>query len=162
MRTTNERWCYNITSSLIGWVHAQNDPCNEWNMAGLQCLMTLTYSNDLDLRPTLLPSRLSFASCWKVVKTTCMLVQTWQTINNQGKSCTINSGHKSVWQVSQLMHQALFYFISTAFQCLDAKRDITPVLTHWSYVSFALSHQLSIVIYSRLITKASLSCKLHV
>ena len=21
------RWCYNVTSSLIGWVHTQNDPC---------------------------------------------------------------------------------------------------------------------------------------
>ena len=27
MHPANERWRYNVTSSLIGWVHAQNDPC---------------------------------------------------------------------------------------------------------------------------------------
>ena len=26
MRPANERWCYIVTSSLIGWVHKQNDP----------------------------------------------------------------------------------------------------------------------------------------
>ena len=27
MHPANERWCYIVTSSLIGWVHAQKDPC---------------------------------------------------------------------------------------------------------------------------------------
>ena len=27
MRPANERRRYNVTSSLIGWAHAQNDPC---------------------------------------------------------------------------------------------------------------------------------------
>ena len=27
MCPANERWCYIVTSSLIGWAHAQNDPC---------------------------------------------------------------------------------------------------------------------------------------
>ena len=27
MFPANERRCYNVTSSLIGWVHSQNDPC---------------------------------------------------------------------------------------------------------------------------------------
>ena len=27
MRPANERWRYNVTSSLIGWVHTQFDPC---------------------------------------------------------------------------------------------------------------------------------------
>ena len=27
MLPANERWCYIVTSSLIGWVHLQNDPC---------------------------------------------------------------------------------------------------------------------------------------
>ena len=27
MYQANERRRYNVTSSLIGWVHAQNDPC---------------------------------------------------------------------------------------------------------------------------------------
>ena len=27
MGSTNGRWRYNVTSSLIGWVHTQNDPC---------------------------------------------------------------------------------------------------------------------------------------
>ena len=26
MGSANERWCYNVTSSLIGWAHTQNDP----------------------------------------------------------------------------------------------------------------------------------------
>ena len=26
MRPANEGWCYNVTSSLIGWAHTQNDP----------------------------------------------------------------------------------------------------------------------------------------
>ena len=32
MRPANERWLYNVTSYLIGWAHAQNDPCMSiWN-----------------------------------------------------------------------------------------------------------------------------------
>ena len=27
MHPANDRWCYNVTSSLIGWAHTQNDPC---------------------------------------------------------------------------------------------------------------------------------------
>ena len=27
MHPANERWCYIVTSSLIGWAHTQNDPC---------------------------------------------------------------------------------------------------------------------------------------
>ena len=27
MRPANERLCYSVTPSLIGWVHTQNDPC---------------------------------------------------------------------------------------------------------------------------------------
>ena len=27
MGSANERWRYNVTSSLIGWAHKQNDPC---------------------------------------------------------------------------------------------------------------------------------------
>ena len=26
MRTANQRWCYSVTPSLIGWAHTQNDP----------------------------------------------------------------------------------------------------------------------------------------
>ena len=26
MHPSNDRLCYNITSSLIGWAHSQNDP----------------------------------------------------------------------------------------------------------------------------------------
>ena len=34
VRPTNERRCYNVMSSLIGRVHAQNDPCSllEWHV----------------------------------------------------------------------------------------------------------------------------------
>ena len=28
MRPANERRCYNVTSSLIGWAHTQNEPCD--------------------------------------------------------------------------------------------------------------------------------------
>ena len=28
MCTANEKQCYNVTLSLIGWAHAQNDPCD--------------------------------------------------------------------------------------------------------------------------------------
>ena len=28
MHPANERWCYNVTSSLIGWADAQKDPCS--------------------------------------------------------------------------------------------------------------------------------------
>ena len=31
MRPANERWCYIVTSSLIGWEHRQNDPSILWN-----------------------------------------------------------------------------------------------------------------------------------
>ena len=29
MRPANERWCCNVTLSLIGWVHTQNDSCSK-------------------------------------------------------------------------------------------------------------------------------------
>ena len=35
-RSAKERGCYIVTSSLIGWVHAQNDPC--WYLNFLQWL----------------------------------------------------------------------------------------------------------------------------
>ena len=28
MCQANDRWCYNVTSSLIGWAHSQIDPCS--------------------------------------------------------------------------------------------------------------------------------------
>ena len=31
MRPANERWRYNVTSSLICWAHTQNDPCTKRN-----------------------------------------------------------------------------------------------------------------------------------
>ena len=34
MRSDNERRCYIVTSSLIGWAHTQNDPCS-WHREGL-------------------------------------------------------------------------------------------------------------------------------
>ena len=34
MCPANERWCYNVTSSLIGWVHTQNNPWNHDNNFG--------------------------------------------------------------------------------------------------------------------------------
>ena len=30
IRPANEWRCYNVTSSLIGWMHTQNDPCGIW------------------------------------------------------------------------------------------------------------------------------------
>ena len=30
MDSANEKPCYNVTSSLIGWTYTQNDPCNSW------------------------------------------------------------------------------------------------------------------------------------
>ena len=49
MRPANERWHYKVTSSLTGWVHAQNDPCqwsvilsqNRLNTSLLTCLVPL-------------------------------------------------------------------------------------------------------------------------
>ena len=33
MGSANERWHYNVMSSLIGWAHTQNDPCESiWNL----------------------------------------------------------------------------------------------------------------------------------
>ena len=32
MRSANDRWRYNVTSSLIGWAHTQDDP---WDQDGI-------------------------------------------------------------------------------------------------------------------------------
>ena len=32
MGSANERWRYNVTSSLIGCAHTQNDPCITYNI----------------------------------------------------------------------------------------------------------------------------------
>ena len=53
MRPANERCCFNRTSSLIGWVHTQNDPC--------------TWTNTLRLRQYGLQTRFSNA-CSSVKK----------------------------------------------------------------------------------------------
>ena len=41
MRPANERWHYNVTSSVIGWVHTQNDPCG--NSHDLEDFFSLQY-----------------------------------------------------------------------------------------------------------------------
>ena len=33
----NERWCYNVTSSLISLAHSQNDPCKYVNTPSMTC-----------------------------------------------------------------------------------------------------------------------------
>ena len=35
MGPANERWRYMVTSSLIGWVHIQNDPCNAARLSSI-------------------------------------------------------------------------------------------------------------------------------
>ena len=42
MGSANERWRYNVTSSLIGWAHTQNDSCLSTGLTRVLCL-TCTY-----------------------------------------------------------------------------------------------------------------------
>ena len=42
-RPTNERRRYNVTSSLIGWAHAQNDP----RIRNHQCMMDILFRGRL-------------------------------------------------------------------------------------------------------------------
>ena len=46
MRPANERRRYNVTSSLIGWAHTQNDPCCDFSMARI-ILHNITLSKQL-------------------------------------------------------------------------------------------------------------------
>ena len=39
MCPVNERWCYNVTPSLIGWAHTQNDP---WRLGVWQIPRTMS------------------------------------------------------------------------------------------------------------------------
>ena len=39
MRPANERRRYIVTSSLIGWVHTQNDPCHTYGGSALEALI---------------------------------------------------------------------------------------------------------------------------
>ena len=41
MHPANERRRYIVTSSLIGWAHIQNDPCNGTYVIGLNCAMKI-------------------------------------------------------------------------------------------------------------------------
>ena len=44
MRPASERWHYNVTSSLIGWAHSQNNPCPTiWYFIVLLCYRALDY-----------------------------------------------------------------------------------------------------------------------
>ena len=48
MRPANERWHYNVTSSLIGWAHTQNDPWRQqpiqWvNLSSKRYIMTMDF-----------------------------------------------------------------------------------------------------------------------
>ena len=47
MRPANERRCYNVTPSLIGWAHSQNDP---WQAAcGTNVVKSFTTGNNGNL-----------------------------------------------------------------------------------------------------------------
>ena len=43
MRSANGRWCYNVTSSLIGWANAQNDPCIQYDNCKVNSLRPMTH-----------------------------------------------------------------------------------------------------------------------
>ena len=49
MRSANERWRYIVTSSLIGWAHAQNDPWLLIMMPLPSTNLTVTSSFPVDL-----------------------------------------------------------------------------------------------------------------
>ena len=53
MGSTNERWCYVVTSSLIGWSHTQNDPCCLFRSGC--CQLGPWRRNDMETLSTLLP-----------------------------------------------------------------------------------------------------------
>ena len=44
MRPASERRCYIVTSSLIGWVHTQNDPCTPMTQFDLLCFVVNVWS----------------------------------------------------------------------------------------------------------------------
>ena len=50
MGSINERWCYNVTSSLIGWAHNQNDP---WCLTRLSLITHVYLRNMLAMSCTL-------------------------------------------------------------------------------------------------------------
>ena len=50
MHPANERWCYNVTSSLIGCVHSQDDPCIlHWVTGDKQLLFIWKWCNILTI-----------------------------------------------------------------------------------------------------------------
>ena len=75
MCPTNERWRYNVTSSLIGWAHTQNDP---WvNILGtlllkprshMYCNLSATALrlNTAATYATTVRSKLHFFGCWSI------------------------------------------------------------------------------------------------
>ena len=42
------------------------------------------------------------------------------------------------------LHGSILYLISKHRSMASCKRDVTPLLTHWSYVSFAWSHRTTV------------------
>ena len=48
--SANGRWCHIVTSSLIGWAHAQNDPCKHVFWSHSESILLL---GSLELFPTL-------------------------------------------------------------------------------------------------------------
>ena len=55
MGSANGRWYYNVTSSLIGWTHTQNDPGKQWSN---ECL-----SNAFKLHSKFIFNTM----CWKML-----------------------------------------------------------------------------------------------
>ena len=58
MRPANERWCYNVTSSLIGWAHSQNYP---WS-----CYIRKHYIETRQVPPLCNTPEHEFLSCRQV------------------------------------------------------------------------------------------------
>ena len=55
MHPVNERWCYILTLSLIGWAHTQNDPWNPIHITGTQCNETTIQRASLHRPPVIRP-----------------------------------------------------------------------------------------------------------
>ena len=120
MHPANERWCYIVTSSLIGWPHSQNDPCVPRSIWVNCCNHKILYAICI---PFPIVHHLQWSLC-HVTLLHCDLDRSWLLHTTAPRNNSYNANVGNFLQISR--KSLLQILIQAWYQCLLYKEQ-----KHW-------------------------------